>query len=228
MNQAYGQLVVLSLLLTFFTGASAQVPVHQEPRHQPVYQDKNIRVLDVRMLPGDTSLYHVHTTPSLFIWFTRTSTGSQLAGGPASYGQSVPGRVLFENLAPPHTRTHRVWNTDTGTFHVMDVELLYPDPGFVQAPLQHPGLQLATDTSWVRAYRLRLEQGQTFQAGKRNYPLLLVALTAARIETRQKGKRSSGILKPGGFISVKARQTFYLMNPDETAAQFVLLEFPVQ
>lgn len=227
MNTLLRQPVVLILFLCSITGAAAQVPVHQEPRHRPVYQDQHIRILDVVIPPGDTSLYHIHTTPSLFIRFSTTNTGSQLEGGPASYGRSEAGKLLFENLAPPYTRTHRVWNTDKDTFHVMDVELLYEKKSFVQDPLNAPGLQLETDTAWVRAYRLRLEKGMTFQLSKRKQPLLLVALTASTIETRQKGKRAIRTLKAGGFLSLQPKQAFSMVNREENSATFVVLEFPV-
>ena len=124
----------LLLKLTNLQGQVA-VPVHEEPRHHPVYQDKEVRILNVLLPPGDTTLYHIHHTPSVFINFTSTLTGSQLQGGIASNGKSTAGRILFENLAPPNIRTHRVWNDDKDTFHVIDIELLYSDTGFLQKPL---------------------------------------------------------------------------------------------
>jgi hypothetical protein len=84
--------LVLILKLTNLTG---QVPVHEEPRHHLVFQNKEIRILNVLIPPGDTSQYHIHTTPSLFIRLSSTTTGSQLQGGKASEGKSIAGNYAF-------------------------------------------------------------------------------------------------------------------------------------
>ncbi len=123
-----------------------QVVVHKEPLHLPVFQNKQVRILNVLMPPGDTSQYHIHHTPSLFIYFTTTATGSQLQGMQARSGKNPAGFIQFENLAAPNIRIHRVWNADTDTFHVMDIELLYKDSGFAQKPLTMPDLSLEIDT----------------------------------------------------------------------------------
>ncbi|HQS06785.1 MAG TPA: hypothetical protein PLT16_14265, partial [Daejeonella sp.] len=152
-----------SLFILVLTGSlnilQAQILVHEEPRHRPVFQSKEIRILNVRVAPGDTSLYHMHTTPSFFIRLTNTITGSQVQGEAKKAGKSQSGEIRFENLAPPNNRVHRVWNADKDTFHVMDVELLMKKAAFDQKPLNLPNLKLEIDTNWVRAYRLNLLKG---------------------------------------------------------------------
>ena len=58
----------------------AQVHVRNEPRHHNVFENEFVRILDVHLGPGDTTLYHLHNTPSVFIIFTNTNVGSQLIG----------------------------------------------------------------------------------------------------------------------------------------------------
>src|SRR5260221_10243708 len=117
--------ICLSFFLELlFVYLSAQVPVSKEPSHHVVFTNEKIRVLNVLLPPGDTTLYHIHSTPSVFISLSTTRTGSQLINEQAMYSNSVPGNIGFENLSAPHTRTHRVWNADRATFHVIDVELL--------------------------------------------------------------------------------------------------------
>jgi hypothetical protein len=43
------------------------VPVHQEPRHRLVLERDRSRVLDVLIVPGDTTLYHIHAQPIFYI-----------------------------------------------------------------------------------------------------------------------------------------------------------------
>lgn len=204
----------------------AQILVHEEPRHQPVFQNKDIRILNVRVAPGDTSLYHMHTTPSFFIRLTNTITGSQVQGEAKKAGKSQSGEIRFENLAPPNNRVHRVWNADKDTFHVMDVELLMKKADFDQKPMVLPHLKLEIDTTWVRAYRLNLLKGNEFVSKNKKQSLVLVSLKTTRVEISKNGNRELQTLKPGSFFVLKRRQSFSVNNTSEDTSQFVLLELP--
>ena len=43
------------------------VPLAGEPRHIPVFRDGPVSILDVRLPPNDTSLYHVHDGATLYV-----------------------------------------------------------------------------------------------------------------------------------------------------------------
>jgi hypothetical protein len=204
----------------------AQILVHEEPRHRPVFQNKEIRILNVRVAPGDTSLYHMHTTPSFFIRLTNTITGSQVQGEAKKVGKSQSGEIRFENLAPPNNRVHRVWNADKDTFHVMDVELLMKKADFDEKPMALPNLKLEIDTTWVRAYRLNLLKGIEFNSINKKQSLVLVSLNASKVEIGQNRNRELQTLKPGSFFVIKRRKSFSLKNKTESTSQFVLLELP--
>jgi hypothetical protein len=212
------------VLLLEFSKLQAQVLVHKEPRHRPVFQNNQVRILNVLLPPGDTTQYHIHHTPSVFIFFTSTTTGSQLQGAAASTSTSAAGRIIFENLAAPHLRIHRVWNMDKDSFHVMYVELLSKDSGFVQQPLTLPDLQLAIDTAWVRVYRLTLSAGNDFILRDKKRSLILVALDTALVQTKHNGKTQDQTLEPGSFFEIKGRRSFSLKNRGGDAAHFALLE----
>jgi hypothetical protein len=217
--------LVLILKLTNLPG---QVLVHEEPRHHLIFQNKAIRILNVLLPPGDTSQYHIHTTPSLFLRLSSTTTGSQLQGGKASAGKSIAGTILFENLAAPNIRTHRVWNADKDTFHVMDVELLLKDPVFDKMPLTIPNLELEIDTNWVRAYRLTMLRGADFMIKNKKQFLILVSLNTATMQTTKNGKTRSQMLRPGSFFVISRRQSFSIKNTSDDSVPFVLIELPPQ
>jgi len=40
--------------------AQTAVPVYEEPRHRLVLTHQLVRVMDVRIAPGDTTLFHIH------------------------------------------------------------------------------------------------------------------------------------------------------------------------
>lgn len=217
---------LLLVLMLKLSNLSGQVPVHEEPRHHLVFQNKEIRILNVLIPPNDTSQYHTHTTPSLFIRFTNTTTGSQLQGGKASTGKSIAGTLLFENLAPPNIRTHRVWNVDKDTFNVMDVEILVKDSVFNNEPLSMTNLELEIDTNWVRAYRLTMLRGTEFKIKNKGQLLILVSLNVATMQTKQNGKTDYRTLKPGSYFVIGRSQSFSFKNTADKSIPFVLVELP--
>jgi len=217
-------LLFILVLTGYLNVLHAQILVHEEPRHRPVFQNKEIRILNVRVAPGDTSLYHMHTTPSFFIRLTNTITGSQVQGEEKKAGKSQAGEIRFENLAPPNNRVHRVWNADKDTFHVMDVELLMKKAAFNQKPMELPNLKLEIDTTWVRAYRLNLLKGIEFKSRNKKQSLVLVSLNTTRAEISQNGKSELQTLKPGSFFVLKRRQSFSVNNTSEGTGQYVVLE----
>lgn len=218
--------IILILLIVQITRLYGQVPVHEEPNHHTVFKNNELRILDVILPPGDSSAYHIHQTPSFFIFFTNSSTGSQVLGKSAVTGKNTAGRILFENLAPPNTRTHRVWNTDKDTFHVMDLELLYMNPHFKQAPLSMLNLSLEIDTTWIRAYRLTLTKGQEFELSSKSRYFILVSLNSAEIQVRKNDKTLQQTLQPGSFFEIGKRHRFSIENTADAMVKCILLEIP--
>lgn len=214
------------VLISSLNILQAQILVHEEPRHRPVFQNKEIRILNVRVAPSDTSLYHMHNTPSFFIRLTNTITGSQVQGEAKKAGKSQSGEIRFENLAPPNNRVHRVWNADKDTFHVMDVELLMKKAEFDEKPMTLPNLKLEIDTTWVRAYRLSLLKEIEFESINKKQSVVLVSLNASTVEIGQNGNRKLQTLKPGSFFVINRKESFSLKNKTESTSQFVLLELP--
>ena len=219
--------IIIFLPLIFNLSVShAQVPVHEEPRHRPVFQNSKIRILNVLLPPGDTTLYHIHHTPSLFIFLTSTAIGSQLQNGSPTQGKSVSGIFLFENLAPPNIRIHRVWNSDKDTLHVMDIELLSKDSAFTLEPINLPELSLVTDTNWIRAYRFKISAGHNFSLGDNNRAMILISLNASQVQINQSGKLLTQTIEPGTFFQIRKGRAFSLKNNINAPIQFALLELP--
>lgn len=136
----------------------AQVLVHEEPIHAPKFQNDQIRILNVKLAPGDTTQYHIHHTPSIFIYFTGTAVVSQLQGGIPITSTSTACNTFYKNLSAPHLRIHRVWNIDQNPLLVMDIEILSQNEVTIQKQLRNPGLQVVVDTADARVYRLSLSE----------------------------------------------------------------------
>ena len=148
-------IVVFSSLST-----TAQVAVRNEPRHHNVFENDYVRILDVFLAPHDTTQFHVHNTPSVFVIYTKTATGSQLKSGQPTKDLSKAGSFWYDSLATP--RIHRVWNEDSVWFHVMDIELVgrsHNDPGVLKDPL----LQLSFEEQQANGYNLQMKPGENIE-----------------------------------------------------------------
>src|ERR1700743_2063916 len=154
------------LLCTTILGLAAlhgqpQIQVSQEPRHHLVFGNEWVRILDVRVPPHDTTLYHKHSTPSVFMVLSNTKTGSQSLIEPRKPDLS-DGHIWFEGFYDK-PRVHRVWNDDTILFHVVDMELPHTPSTTTGFNGEVPFSKLLFDEKPVRAYRVNLPAGQRFK-----------------------------------------------------------------
>jgi hypothetical protein len=115
--------VICWILFSVAFSANAQVQVRNEPRHHNVFENKYFRVLDVKIPPRDTTLQHIHSTPSVILIFTKTITAIQLKGHGWDKSTSVAGSVFYRDFSKD-TVIHRVSNWDSTPYHVTDIELL--------------------------------------------------------------------------------------------------------
>lgn len=211
-----GALIIYSLF------ASAQVHVRDEPRHHNVFENEFVRILDVHLGPRDTTLYHLHNTPSVFIIFTNTNVASQLWGKQPQKGANVSGVVDYDSIAIP--RIHRVWNEDTSWFHVMDVELTSTKQKNKIAVLENSSLKLLFNEQQVIGYNAELKPGNILDIPSSANGYLLVSQTESVIECKINEIIQHRIVKPAHYIWVEAGQHISLKPAGNRAAGFVLLQ----
>ena len=202
---------------------SAQVQVRNEPRHHNVFENKFLRILDVYLAPGDTTMYHVHNTPSVFIVFTNTNVGSQLIGKQPQKGANITGEVSYDSLNT--SRIHRVWNEDTSWFHVMDIELTSTKQKKNIAVLQNSALKLLFNEQQVNGYNLELKAASNLQLPASTDGYLLISKSGSVIEFKTNDAVQDRVMKPSHYIWIEAGKNFSIKDMDNKEANFVLLQF---
>ncbi len=145
---------LITVLLFYIQVINAQVPVSEEPMHRLVFQNKYIRLLDVWLQPGDTTLYHIHATPSLFVHLSNTAVSSQIKGEGWVKGQSAAGKAWYRSFSPD-TLVHRVCNLDTLPFHVNDIEILSSYRDNHSSPVKPLPFTILFENERAFAYQLR-------------------------------------------------------------------------
>lgn len=160
----------------------AQRTVHilDEPRHRTVLDDGDIRVLDVQINPGDTTLAHTHDSP---IMYTFISQGNGPTGGRVS-------SITDYRLEP---FTHSVSNAGPNLFRIIAIAHFGEgEEGDAQLTANRPD-GLAGDPTlenpWFRSYRIELEPGQETPVHRHRHDVLVVQVTDGSVVhvTREDG-----------------------------------------
>ena len=180
---------------TWMTGAlmmvmgtlQAQVEVRDEPKHRPVLENADVRVLDVWIKGGDSCKYHVHRTPSLFVYLSSTQIRTQVQGESGVEQKVEPGQTWYLSFEKPFT--HKAWVRDATSLHAIDVELLGALPQRSSAALDAPGLTLIADSTRHRTYRVELPPGTRLQVQLQGNPALLIPYRGDG-ELKQEGQPS--------------------------------------
>jgi quercetin dioxygenase-like cupin family protein len=138
--------------------SAAPVPVYQEPMHRLVYRNPLVRVLDVRIAPGDTTAYHVHSAPMVGVAVQDARIWTQALGGePGPIAASKPTPAVFTNWSQPLPYTHRVANVDRVPLHYLVAEWLARAGREVPAFPDDETRRLIEESPTVRVYRITLE-----------------------------------------------------------------------
>lgn len=204
--------------------ATAQIPVRQEPRHKMVLENDYIRLFDVHIAPGDTTLYHIHAMPSVVVIITKSTIGTQVYHKPPSRpGEVLPGSTSFIDYGT-HPLTHRVWNQGSDTFHVMDIELLRKPSALDSCPvLYQPNLRFAWEQKMIRVYNMEIPGGQEcdLQASRCGHLLVVIKGTVFSVPDKR-SIQAVKQLKTGQYFWIPPRSTAYISANSD--AECVLLE----
>src|SRR5438132_11961472 len=130
-------LFLLILLLVFaaaplWQSNPPQLPaeISGEPRHHPKFENEFVRVWDVTVPAGDTTLWHIHRNDNVVVTLgDDASLRIETVGGAPAEVQWKFGEVRFGKA----TYVHRAMNIGTTPFHNMTIEILKSPLGSAEA-----------------------------------------------------------------------------------------------
>ncbi len=162
-------------------GQTVGVPVYREPHHQLVFESPLVRVLDVRVAHGDTSLFHQHAEHHAGVLISGSARWVQTLGRPGAVGPGDSVGTIFDNATSELPYTHRVANLDSVQFRLVMGQFLRQS-GIVSAPLPHePSMKLERETPHGRVYRIRLLPGQETSLHKHAQPGLTIEVSDGKV-----------------------------------------------
>ena len=201
---------------------SPQNPVELsgEPRHHPKFENELVRIWDVTVPAGDTTLWHAHRIDNVVVSFGDVQLRIETLGRDPVESLWKFGEVRFTKA----TYVHRAMNIGKTSFHNFTIELLKPPAGHTLA--QVPGREPVLENERVRVFRVTLEPGQSLPMHTHEVPGLSIALTAGEIEVTTQGKdRPDRVSRPAADLSWRAGAgTHSLKNVGKTRFEALDIE----
>ena len=215
---------ILSVAGALSSVAQSPVPVASEPRHHLKFENEYVRVFDVIVPPGDTTLFHIHSNDYLFVSIGDANLKAEVLG-------NQPGDLILKDGEVRYTKatiTHRVANQSKDQFRNITIEVL-KSPGIKVDANSHPqisGHSLVLENDRVRVERLVLEPGQATNMHKHALPGLAVIVSGGSVMVDAPGQKAQAFdLKAGEFRWREAGTTHRLKNAGKNRVEVVDIEW---
>lgn len=212
----------IKFIVIYCLAASAQKQVRDEPRHHNVFENGHIRILDVFLAPKDTTEYHLHNTPSVFIVLANCKVSSQLLGGRPQSGANLSGDISYDSMNIE--RIHRVWNEDTAWFHVLDIELTAKDQKGRTNVLHDPLLKLLFNKQQVNGYSIEITPAGHLQLPPSSNGYLLVSLQTSNVYLETDRATQHRFMQAGHYQWIEQGKKVSLSGTGPSIGKFVLLQ----
>ncbi len=109
---------IVCISIVALVTAKAQDPVKVDPGHfKVILNNKQVRVMDVRMKPGEKTPMHSHPNHVIYV-LTDETIKFTLADGKTNTATVKAGQVIWHNA-----ETHTVENVGKTETHGLDIEL---------------------------------------------------------------------------------------------------------
>jgi hypothetical protein len=227
---------LVGLVILFATViAAAQVPLSREPSHRVMFENADLRVLDVNIPPNSATLEYRHDFDIATVSMTSgTPTRLQLAG--QAWGQVRPPRPLGDATALEYVgkpESHRLENVGAGAYRLFAVENLRTS-GWSTMPAASGGATTLTTTSRAfRIYDLRLGREISQTSHTHAVPTIGVLVSGAVLsdgpDTQAKANPSAPVgikqlTELGQWIFVPRGDTHHIVRLGAADARVVEIE----
>lgn len=223
-------LLVLFATLPRLLGAQTVVPIQEEPRHRLAYDAPALRVLDIRIPPRDTTLFHRHDAPIAYVFVSPVPTNAQVLGEEweDAARDTVPlpdvGHVVFNEVYPTAPREHRVACVGTVPFRLIGI--LNRGPGQMASrgvPLGTAGPAEA-EGRWFRSAHHTLASGGTWIMAGHSRPLVVVQVSPGSVAVRPDSGSPRELRGLGDFVVLEPDVRAQLRNAGAEPVALAIVE----
>lgn len=229
-------LAPLGLVALACSTASSQqyVPVAEEPMHHLMLETEALQVLDPRIQPGDTTLFHLHDAPIHYVMISASPAAAQVRGEPwpetgvtdrltRSIGE---GWWTLEYADEP--LIHRVTNVGDALFRLIAVTNLggprsAGTSGRAAPPAALPGT-IEAESAWFRRARLALAPGETAPLAAGPDPVVAIQVSPGRLDIRSGDRPIGSVGALGEWVLLEAGADYELRSAGPGPVTVVLVQ----
>lgn len=206
------------------SAAQTAVPIEKEPMHRLKFENEFVRVFDVLIPAGKTSLFHTHVYDGVGVRVSNGDMIDEMIGGEKNPFVAKWGEATFGSRP---TFSHRVVNAGAADFHNIYVELLpQKEPGKQSAlPVLSDRHVIVIDNPRVRVNRLVLKPGESSPLHTHTRNGLGVIIYDAKVEIVSQGASPRQLdMKAGDFVWQTAGTTHMIKNTGTTIFEAIDIE----
>lgn len=204
-------------------GTGEQMPVTQEPHHRVVYEDSNLRVLDVNVPPKTMTADHRHDHDIATVSISAADTRTISPGQP--WGPVRPRRPVGNVSTTEYTGkagSHTVENVGDTLYRLIAIENLREGNWSAGVPLSAPATTLQLETRAFRVYDVKLSGSAATVRHAHTAPVV-AALASGRVVATA-GSSLTVLGQPGQWIMIPPGQAHQLSAADPPTAHVVEIE----
>jgi quercetin dioxygenase-like cupin family protein len=186
--------------------ASAQVPIEKEPHHKVLLDTLLLRILEITVAPGETTLDHRHefdiATVALGNASTRTKRPGEDWGAPRI--RPVGSADLIEYTGKP--AVHQVENIDKTPYHLIAVENYRTGTWPARTAITAPATTLAKETRSFAAYDVKLTADEPATEHAHDVPTVVILVSGEITNQGVNGEEPYPVKGAGKWVLVPAAQ----------------------
>jgi hypothetical protein len=183
------------------------VPVTKAAFHVFTFQNENMSLENVTLPPGFSTAYHSHDQDLVFVITAGAKIKNQVPG-------KDPVEVVFKSGDVGfvyYTKTpgvHQVFNLEKdNTLQILAVGIVYPEPGRYTVSTRPAKYEVALDNNRVRAWRLKLNPGESAPVIQQTAPAARIIVTGGLVAEKRPGKPDQPmVLKNHDFMTLAAEE----------------------
>lgn len=207
--------------------SSVAVQVNAEPDHHIVFENVKVRMYEVVLPRGKSTLRHEHRADNFQVFFNDSNFINDPGGGAAMLYPSSAGYVGFTSTANgPYT--HRIEGAGDTPFRVIAIELLASSSqavGAGSARRPSPPFRAALETERGRAYRVSLNAGESTGTFTRPANTAIFAISSGRISEQTEGKTpTQWDFNSGNFRWSETSEKLSMKNEGASRVELVEIE----
>jgi quercetin dioxygenase-like cupin family protein len=183
------------------------VPVTKAPFHLFTFQDDNMSLENVTLPPGFSTGYHSHDQDLVFVVTAGAKIKNQVLGKEPAEREFKLGDVGFVYYAKT-PGVHQVINLERdNAMRLLAVGIVYPEPGRYTVSTRPAKYEVVLDNDRVRAWRLKLNPGESAPAIQQTAPGARIVVTGGTVTEKRPGKPDQPmVLKNHDFVAMPVEE----------------------